>query len=425
MQVNDILEPNVRIRELKKDRVNFVLENVDLSFANSLRRVMMADIPTVAIDMVEIVTNTTVLPDEFIAHRFGMIPLVSNNCDEAIRYSRDCTCLESCQNCSIELVLNVACNENRTMDITSNHLDVVARGGYGWREEVDDGEEIARRSENFGHPVGKNDPSVPPVLICKIRKGQELSVRCIAKKGIAKEHAKWSPCSAVSFEYDPHNRLRHTTYWYETDIKKEWPLSANAAEEEPPRDDEPFDYNLKPQKFYFEVETDGSLGPQEVVMKGLTELQTKLANLILGLKSDPNDLDALGGDSGAQLPPANGTAPAPRATTGWGQEASPSSGWAGTPGTGGGGGAGGAGGGAGGSGGGGGGSGWGTSPAGGGSAWGGNSGSGASPSSGNWSASGAASGAWGAGGSGWGTGSPARNTGWGSPNPQTQSGWNV
>jgi hypothetical protein len=38
--------------------------------------------------MVEFETNTTVLPDEFIAHRLGMIPLVSTNCDEAIRYSR-------------------------------------------------------------------------------------------------------------------------------------------------------------------------------------------------------------------------------------------------------------------------------------------------------------------------------------------------
>jgi len=417
MQANDLLEPNVRIRELKKDRVNFVLENVDISFANSFRRVMMADIPTVAIDMVEFETNTTVLPDEFIAHRLGMIPLVSANCDEAIRYSRDCTCLESCQNCSIELVLNVACNENRTMDVTSNHMEVVARGGYGWREEVDDGEEIARRSENFGHPVGKNDPSAQPILICKIRKGQELRVRCIAKKGIAKEHAKWSPCSAVSFEYDPHNRLRHTTYWYETDIKKEWPLSANAAEEEAPRDDEPFDYDAKPHKFYFEVETDGSLGPQEVVMKGLTELQTKLANLVLGLKTDPNELDTLGGDGGgAQLPPANGTAatqPAARAG-GWGQEAN-FSGWgatAGSPGGGGGGGGGSSSGG------------WGTSPAGGGTAWGGSSGSGASPSAGAWGTN-AGSNAWGAGGSGLGTSSPAQNTGWSSPNPQTQGGWNV
>ena len=263
----------------------------------------------------------------------------------------------------------------------------------------------------------------------------------VAFQGIAKEHAKWSPCSAVSFEYDPHNRLRHTTYWYETDIKKEWPLSANAAEEEPQRDDEPFDYSAKPQKFYFEVETDGSLGPQEVVMKvpsvfrffihsffimrdddahsrplpqGLTELQTKLANLVLGLKSDPNELDTLGGDAGGgtQLPPPNGTAATAQAaarTTGRGQDAS-LSGWgtAGTPGGGGGGGGGG----------------WGTSPTSGGTAW-GSSGPGASPSAGAWGTN-PASGAWGAGGSGgWGTGSPAQAAGWSSPNPQTQTGWNV
>ena len=44
-------------------------------------------------------------------------------------------------------------------------------------------------------------------------------------------------------------------------------MSENAKEEEPPRDDVPFDYNAKPNKFYMEVETDGSLGAQEVVQK--------------------------------------------------------------------------------------------------------------------------------------------------------------
>lgn len=38
--------------------------------------------------MVEIHSNTTVLPDEFIAHRLGMIPLNSANCDEGMRYTR-------------------------------------------------------------------------------------------------------------------------------------------------------------------------------------------------------------------------------------------------------------------------------------------------------------------------------------------------
>ncbi|KAF7981855.1 hypothetical protein HWV62_31401 [Athelia sp. TMB] len=316
----------------------------------------------VAIDMVEIETNTTVLPDEFIAHRLGMIPLVSTNCDEAIRYTRDCTCLVKCKYCSIELRLNVACHEARTMDVTSNHLDVVAigeqYGGEGDEEVGEAGDELQKRSEFFGHPVGKNEPGVAPVLICKIRKGQELKMKCIVKKGIAKEHAKWSPCSAVSFEYDPYNKLRHTSYWYEVDERGEWPLGENAKEEEPPRDDEVFDYNAKPRKFYFEVETDGSLGPQEVVMKGLAELQTKLANLILGLKTQP-ELDMMAGDDAGNVPnwgpadPAAGASwgastsppaaaggwsnPSPAASGGWGTNASPSSagaGWGGAGGSG-------------------------------------------------------------------------------------------
>ncbi|KAF8885421.1 DNA-directed RNA polymerase [Mucidula mucida] len=260
----DLVEPTVRIRELKKDRVNFVLENVDLAFANSLRRVMMADIPTIAIDLVEIQTNLTVLPDEFIAHRLGMVPLVSTNCDEAMKYNRDCNCISFCDYCSIRLELDVRCDEAVTMDITSNHLEVVAHQEDSMLES---GDELSKRSHDFGHPVGKGVAGVPPVLLCKIRKGQSLKMTCIAKKGIAKEHAKWSPCSAVSFEYDPYNKLRHTTYWFENDERAEWPLSDNKLEEDAPRDDELFDFNAKPNKFYFEVETDGSLSPQEVVLK--------------------------------------------------------------------------------------------------------------------------------------------------------------
>lgn len=44
-----------------------------------------------AIDVVDVETNTTMLPDEFIAHRLGLVPLVSSNCDEGMRYARVCT----------------------------------------------------------------------------------------------------------------------------------------------------------------------------------------------------------------------------------------------------------------------------------------------------------------------------------------------
>jgi DNA-directed RNA polymerase II subunit RPB3 len=71
----------------------------------------------------------------------------------------------------------------------------------------------------------------------------------------------------VAFEYDPYNKLRHTSHWFEVDERGEWPLSENAKEEEPPKENDMFDYGAIPKRFYFEVETVGSVNPQEVVLK--------------------------------------------------------------------------------------------------------------------------------------------------------------
>ncbi|PVU90913.1 hypothetical protein BB561_004656 [Smittium simulii] len=253
----------IRIRNLRKTYVDFVLKNADLSVANTLRRVMISEVPTMAIDMVEFYENSSVLADEFIAHRLGMIPLTSEKAKD-FKYTRDCTCAQHCKYCSVEMSLHVKCTDEdflsiTTKDLVSSNPDVV--------------------------PVLEDDAD-RGILIAKLKKGQELHLFCIVKKGIAKEHAKWSPCAAVEFEYDPYNKLKHTNYWFEKDKEKEWPLSKNAAEETP------IDPN---QPIYIGVETVGSLSPESIVRTAtklieekLGAVQTSLDEEIEGADNDEN-----------------------------------------------------------------------------------------------------------------------------------------
>lgn len=150
---------------------------------------------------------------------------------------------------------------------------------------------VAPRHPDFGKPVGQDDPNKPDVMVVQLRKGQQIKARCVARKGFAKEHAKWSPVSAVGFEYDPHNALRHTSLWYELDAKKEWPESKNAGEEEPPAEGAPFDPNRKANRFYFDVETVGSMHPAEIVETGLSLLEYRTAQIVqeIGLLYQPTD----------------------------------------------------------------------------------------------------------------------------------------
>ena len=67
----------VEVTELKENTICFTLTRTDLSVANALRRVLLSEVPTMAIDKVEFTSNSTVLHDDFLAHRLGLVPLDS------------------------------------------------------------------------------------------------------------------------------------------------------------------------------------------------------------------------------------------------------------------------------------------------------------------------------------------------------------
>lgn len=175
---------SIEVHKLTGQVLKFTVAGIDESMANALRRVMIAEVPTMAIDIVHIHTNTSALNDEFIAHRLGLIPLVSDSVD-SYAFPRDCKCTGNCQECTVQFRLKVKNTEKREIEVTSADLKHMGESGQDVR------------------PVEYDSP----IVVIKLRPGQEIDVICNARKGVGKEHAKWSPVATAVFKHFHHIHL--------------------------------------------------------------------------------------------------------------------------------------------------------------------------------------------------------------------------
>jgi len=158
--------------------MSFNLIHTEIKWANNLRRLIMTEIPTMAIDEVIIEENTSILNDEFIIHRLGFIPILGVNVNNYI-YSSECTCSGHCELCSIKFTLEVNCFDT-IEDVVTNHLI-------------------------------SNDDNITPmvnILLVKLRKGESLKLTAYAKKGISKINVKWSPLEHIGYQINHSPNLR-------------------------------------------------------------------------------------------------------------------------------------------------------------------------------------------------------------------------
>ena len=63
------------VHQLDDEELVFDMIGIDAAFANAFRRILLAEVPTMAIEKVFILNNTSFIQDEVLSHRLGLIPI--------------------------------------------------------------------------------------------------------------------------------------------------------------------------------------------------------------------------------------------------------------------------------------------------------------------------------------------------------------
>jgi len=159
------------IKILERDNNHIVIQFNDIprQYVNALRRLSISQVPTFAIDDVVILENSSVMHDEAVAHRLGLIPLRTDLKRFVMPDRCECKSTLGCSNCRVLLVLDAESLE-KTKVITT--ADLISE------------DEVVR-------PVSKEIP------IVSLAPGQKLKFEAYARLGTGKNHAKWQPTSVA------------------------------------------------------------------------------------------------------------------------------------------------------------------------------------------------------------------------------------
>jgi len=163
-----------------KDKMSFLVKGINHAYANALRRLMMSEVPTLAIEEVEFKKNNSILYDEIIAHRLGLLPLKTN--------------LKSCD------------------EKTQIQFTLKAKGaGYVYASDL--------KSKD-----AKCKPIYPKTPIVKLLDKQEVQFVATAVLGRGSEHVKWSP-GIVHYVQEPTITINNKSPLFEK-FKDKYPSKA-------------------------------------------------------------------------------------------------------------------------------------------------------------------------------------------------------
>ncbi|TFK28222.1 hypothetical protein FA15DRAFT_634064 [Coprinopsis marcescibilis] len=190
----------VKVQRLSQHSIDFDLIGVDAAIANAFRRIMIAEVPTVAVEQVYVWDNNTVIVDEVLAHRIGMVPLNVNPAvmnwrvgdspptdRDTIVFKVDLTCTRN---------LSAPKGSTNPSELYINHEFLSSH--MTWVP-------VGEQAEIFaGCPPAASNQDI---VLAKLRPGQSINMELHAVKGVGKDHAKFNPVATASYRLLPHIKI--------------------------------------------------------------------------------------------------------------------------------------------------------------------------------------------------------------------------
>jgi DNA-directed RNA polymerase subunit D len=259
----------VEITEMKPKKATFAIKDTQPYFVNSIRRIMISELPKLAVDDVVIYDNTSPLFDEIIAHRLGFIPIPTDL--SLLVFKEDCTCKgKGCPSCTVRYTLS---KEGAGM-IYSGDL----------------------QPEEKSWAITENK-----IPIVELFNDQRIILEIEAVLGRGQDHAKWQPIQSPGYRFIPTISFDKKRVKEVQEFIKELPKGLVELKNdkleiidikkmpvfESYMDKHKVDYitiDRDPTNIIFSFETDGALSAKDALIESVKILEGKYAELGKQLK---------------------------------------------------------------------------------------------------------------------------------------------
>jgi len=265
----------VRIADKTDFTARLIIEGADVPFANSLRRIMLTEVPSMAIDEIVVLENSSILHDEILAHRLGLVPLRTDL--DSYNLPEECPCKSEfgCNLCRVTLTLDVEATDSvRTV---------------------------------YSSDLIPSNPDIKPVSgkipIVKLAPTQRMRLEAYAQLGKGKDHAKWQPVSVCAYRYFPKIKINEKrcdacSKCVEVCSKRvlqnvgkkvatrdiaECTLCQDCVDS-CPKDPAAIEVSWDKNAFIFDIESNGGLSSERILFEALKILDGKVENFLNLLK---------------------------------------------------------------------------------------------------------------------------------------------